>query len=108
MHAERLAAYLAGQVERRLGQTMPCQLQSIGGHPRLQRATHFRRGPEEPICRRQPVDPLMRTLEVVVVDEQPDPPLRVAQVDENRTLHALAPQGGPEALDLAQRLRPTR
>src|SRR5262245_46489932 len=107
MHAERLAADLAGQVERRLWQAMPCQFQSIGGYARLQRATHLRRGPEEPIRWRQAVDPLMRALEVVVVDEQPDPSLSVAHVHEDCALDALAPQGAPEAFDLAQRLRPT-
>jgi hypothetical protein len=43
-----------------------------------------------------------------VVDEQADAPPGVAQVEEDRRRHALAPQRPPEALDLAQGLRVPR
>jgi hypothetical protein len=43
-----------------------------------------------------------------MVDEVADPLSGIAQVDEHRALDALASQRAPEALDLAQRLRPPR
>jgi hypothetical protein len=60
------------------------------------------------VGRHQAVDALVRPLEVVVVDEQANAPLGVAQVQEDSSLHALAPHRAPEALDLAQRLRVPR
>ncbi len=84
---------------------MPRQLQGVGRHPRLQTAAHFRRRPEVTVGRHQAVDALVRALEVVVVDEQSDPALGIAHVDEDRALDALAPERAPEAFDLAERLR---
>jgi hypothetical protein len=43
-----------------------------------------------------------------MVQEQTDPPLRIAQVQEDGALDALTPQRAPEAFDLAQGLRPPR
>src|SRR5450755_2529883 len=50
----------------------------------------------------------MRALEVVMVDEPADAALGIAQVDEDGALDALAPEGAPEAFDLAQGLRMAR
>src|SRR5262245_10436362 len=108
MHAKRLAAGLPRQIERRLRQSMPCQLQGVGLHPRLQRPPHFRRRSEEPIRRHQALDPLMRALEVVIIDKVSDPQPGIPQVHEHGAVHTLAPQGAPKAFDLPQRLRPTR
>ena len=43
----------------------------------------------------------MRTLEVVVLNEQRHPPLAIVEVGEHRARQELLPQGLPEALDLA-------
>jgi hypothetical protein len=43
-----------------------------------------------------------------MVDEMTDALLGIAEVEEDRLLDTLAPQRTPEALDLAQRLRPAR
>src|SRR5207245_10833131 len=59
---------------------------------------------EVPVRRHQPLTTLVRPLEVVVVDEQPDPLACVLQPLEHRPLHALPPQRAPEPLDLPQRL----
>lgn len=40
-----------------------------------------------------------------MVHEQADPPPGILQVEEDGALHTLPPQGSPEALDLAERLR---
>lgn len=50
----------------------------------------------------------MRTLEVVVLDKQPDAPLAVLEVGEHRAGQQLLPQRLPEALDLAAGLRMMR
>src|SRR5262249_7396829 len=49
----------------------------------------------------------VRPLKIVVVDEQTNAALGVAQVQEDCRLDAFPPQRSPEALDLAQRLRMT-
>src|SRR5207247_3914493 len=66
------------------------------------------RRPEVAVRRRQAIDPLVRPLEVVMIDEQPEPLPGLAQIKKHRRLDALPPQRSPEALDLAQRLRPPR
>ncbi|MBV9061942.1 MAG: hypothetical protein JOY77_03315 [Alphaproteobacteria bacterium] len=58
----------------------------------MQRPLHLLRGAEESIRRRRAFDPLVGPLEVVMIDEQPDALLRIAQVDEHRALDALTPQ----------------
>lgn len=50
----------------------------------------------------------MRTLEVVVLHEQPDTPLAVLEVGKHRAGEQLLPQRLPEALDLAAGLRMVR
>ena len=92
VHAERLAADLARQIERRLWHAVLRQLQRVRRHARLQRPLHLLRGAEESIRRRRAFDPLVGPLEVVMIDEQPDALLRIAQVDEHRALDALTPQ----------------
>jgi len=87
---------------------VPGQLQGVGLHPRLQGPPHFGSGAEEAVGRHQAIDPLVRALEIIMVDEMPDTLAGIAQVDEHRALDALAPQAAPEALDLTQRLRPPR
>jgi hypothetical protein len=69
---------------------------------------HVGRSLEVAIRRHQPVERLMRTLEVVVADEVVEPLLRVDHVREYRATQKLVPQRLPEPLDLAQRLRMLR
>src|SRR6185437_4782420 len=69
---------------------------------------HLVRRAEEPIRWRQSVDALMRPRKIVTVDEQANALARVAEIEEERGLDALAPQRAPEAFDLAERLRPVR
>ena len=108
MHAERLAAHLAGQVERLLRQPVSRQLQGIGRHTRLQRLLDLGRRSEEAIGRRQSIRSTMRTLKVIMVHEQTDTTLGVSQIDEDCALDTLPPQRAPEAFDLSQRLWPPR
>jgi hypothetical protein len=81
------------------------QSQRVGFHVLLDRGPHLRRRPEEPVSRHQPRQPLMRPLEVVVLDEVGQPVVQVLVVGEHRPRQVLVPQRLPEALDLAQCLR---
>jgi hypothetical protein len=67
-----------------------------------------RRRPEKPVRRDQPLQRLVRSLEVVAVDKQRDAPRAVVVVRKHRPGETLVPQGLPEALDLPQRLRVVR
>jgi hypothetical protein len=58
-------AGLAREIERCLRDAVPRQLERVRIHPRRQRPLHFVGRAEEPVRRRQTVDSLMRTLEVV-------------------------------------------
>src|SRR5262249_13176681 len=80
----------------------------VDSHPCLQSPPYLRSRPKEAIGRHQTVNPLMRSLEVVMVDVQADALLRVPQIDEDCALNALTPQTAPEALNLAQSLRSPR
>ena len=88
----------------------PCRANSsaLAATRALRVSQHFGSGAEEAVGRHQAANALMRPLEIVMVDEQTNPPLGIAQVEEDRALEALAPQRPPEALDLAQRLRMAR
>ncbi len=96
------------QVERQLGRLLPRQPQRVRLHTRLDGGPHRRRRPEVAIGRYQPVQRLVRTLEVVVLDEQPDAPLTVLEVGKHRARQQLLPQRLPEPLDLAAGLRMVR
>lgn len=80
----------------------------VRGHVLLDRRPHVRRRLEEAVRGDEPLDPLMRALEVVRVDVQTQPPLAVGVVAEDRPREKLLPQRLPEALHFAQRLRVLR
>ena len=77
------------------------QAQRIGRHRRLDRRAHLRRRAEEPVRGRQPLQSLVRALEVVVLHEQRHPALAVGEVRKHRSRQELLPHRLPEALDLA-------
>lgn len=74
----------------------------------LDRGTHLRCRAKETIRRHETLDALMRTVEVVGVDEEFDAPLTVGEVRKDRLGEKLVPECLPEALDLAERLRMLR
>lgn len=75
---------------------------------RLDGRTHRGGGTEEPIRRRQPLQRLVRALEVVVLHEQSHPSLTVLEVSEHGARQKLLPHRLPEPLDLAAGLRVMR
>ena len=103
--AERFSVELTSQVKRFSGDAVASQLQGIGGDSFFERLEDFCGGAEEAVGRDQSVDALMRTLQVVVVNEEPDPLPGVGQVEKDARLDALPPQRAPETLDLTQGLR---
>ena len=58
VQAERLAAHLAGQVERLLGNAVAGQLQGVGGHPGFQRVEYLRAAPKKRSAGTRPSMPL--------------------------------------------------
>ena len=84
------------------------QRKRVVRHSLLDRLPHLRRGTEESIRRHRTPDPLVRTPEVVGLDEEGDAALAIVEVREDRPREKLLPQGLPEALDLAQGLRVVR
>ena len=70
----------------------------------LDRGAHVRGGLEVSVRGHQPLDALVRALEVVRIDVQPHAPLAVGKVAEDRAFEKLLPERLPEAFDLAERL----
>lgn len=101
MDGEILFAEPPDQVERGLRRLLAREPQSVRPHGRFDRGTHLGRGTEEPIGRGEPAERLVRALEVVVLQEQPDSPLTIVKVRKHRTRQPLLPQRFPEPLDLA-------
>ena len=96
------------QVERRLRGLLARESQRVRRHRRLDCAAHRGGRPEVPIRRRQPLERLVRPLEVVVLHIQRHPSLAVREVREHRARQQLLPQRLPEPLDLAAGLRVVR
>jgi hypothetical protein len=84
------------------------QAQRVLRDARLDRCTHRRGGAEEPISRRQAIQRLVRSLEVVMLHEQPHTSLAVLEVREHRARQELLPHRLPEPLNLAAGLRMVR
>jgi len=84
------------------------QPQRVLLHLRLDARAHLGGRPEEPICGRQSFEPLMRSLEVVVLDIKRHSALAVLEVGEHRAAEQLLPQRLPEPLDLPAGLRVMR
>jgi hypothetical protein len=74
----------------------------------LDRLPHLRRRPEEAVRWHQPLDALVRTLEVVRVHEKPEAALAVGEVRKHRPTQEFLPERLPESLHLPQRLRVLR
>jgi hypothetical protein len=101
-------AQLAHEVEGLLRRPLVRHAKRVVRDALLDRRTHLRRRAKESIRRHETLDALMRTMEVVGVDEELDPSLTVGEVREDRLREKLVPERLPEALDLAERLRMLR
>src|SRR6202007_2053800 len=101
-------AELTGEIERLPQRLLLRQAQRVLGHLRLDARTPLTRGAKEPVGGGEPFEPLMRTLEVVVLDIERHSALAVLEVGEHRAREQLLPQRLPEPLDLAAGLRMMR
>lgn len=106
--AQVLISETTHEVKRLLRRLLLRQSQRVRLHLRLDRSAHVRRRAKESIRRHRALDALMRTLEVVVLDEEPYATDAVLEVGEDRLSQKLLPQRLPETLDLAKRLRVLR
>jgi hypothetical protein len=102
---DRLIAQLPCEVKRLARGLLLRQAQCVVGHLRLDARAHLTCRPEEPVRRRCALKPLMRALEVVVLQVQRHPALAVLKVGEHRAAEKLLPQGLPKPLDLPAGLR---
>src|SRR5262249_3592029 len=101
---DALLSYSTRQVKRLAGYPVSCQRQCVVGDSGLQRRQHLGCCREVTVGRNQPLDARVGPLEVVMVDEQPDPLSGIVEPLEDRHLTTLSPQRPPEPLDLAKRL----
>jgi hypothetical protein len=76
------------------------QAQRVLGDLRLDAGSHLTCRPEVPVGRCQALEPLVRPLEVVVLQVQRHAALAVLEVGEHRAAEQLLPQRLPEPLDL--------
>jgi hypothetical protein len=90
----------ADQVERLTGRLLARQTQRVRRHRGFDRCAYGGRRTKEAIRRGQSLQPLMGTLEVVVLHEQPHPPLAVLEVRKHGARQKLLPHRLPEPLDL--------
>lgn len=101
-------AELAHEIEGLSRRSLVRHAKRVVGDALLDRGTHLRSRAEESVRRHQALDALMRTMEVVGVDEELDAALAVGEVREDRLREKLVPERLPEALDFAERLRVLR
>ena len=107
--AEILVAESADQVKWFLRGLFLGQPQGVGLDLRLDRGADLRRRAKKAVGGDTAVDALVRTLEVVVLDEEVESSKAVGEIGEDRLAKKLLPERLPEAFDLAERfgmLRP--
>ena len=103
--AQRAVAELARQIERLPRRLLERLCHRVVGDRVLDRRLHVLRRPEVAVRRHQPLDALVRTVEVVGVDEKSQPPLTVREVGKHRPRQKFLPQRLPESFDLPKRHR---
>lgn len=80
---ERPIPELAGEIKRLPHRLLLREAQRVLGHLRLDACAHLGGGAEEAIRRRESLDPLVRALEVVVLDKKRHAALAVLEVREH-------------------------
>jgi hypothetical protein len=99
---DRLLAEPPNHVERTLGLTAQRQFLHVFGNAALHYGPQFLRNREEPICRIQPVQRLVRSFVVVVLHPQPNPLPCLLETLELCPTEELFPDRLPEPFDFAQ------
>jgi hypothetical protein len=107
-NAEVLIAETTDQVERFLDGLFLRESERVRLDLRLDGGSHLRRCTKESIRGDASLDSLMRSLEVVVLDEECEAPKTVREVGKDGLTKKLLPERLPEAFDLPERLRMLR
>ena len=82
---------LADQIERLLRRALEREPPSVFSDRVFDGLAHLRRCAEVPVGRRQSVERLVGSMKVVMVDEEPQPPLAIDEVSKHRALEKLIP-----------------
>jgi hypothetical protein len=106
--AEILVAEAADEIERLLDRFLLRETECVGLDLRLDGCTDLRRRTKVAVRGDISIDALVRTLEVVVLDEELEPPKTVCKVGEHGLAKKFFPKGFPKPFDLSQRLRMLR
>ena len=93
---------MSQEIERRLRLLTQRQTQRVLLTALPYRLLHILGQPIEPVSRSRPVDPLMRTLMIIIADPVIDPLTRIGERREHGLLEELTPDRLPEPLDLPQ------
>lgn len=93
------------EIERLARRLLVREAHRVGRDVFLDGFTHVWSRAEEAVGRHEPIERLVRALEVVGVDEELDAPVAVGEVREHSAREELVPERLPEALDLAEGLR---
>ena len=99
--AKRLTFHLPRQIEQLLWDAVACQLVGIFGHALLERFENLRCRMEEAVGRHQAVNTLMGTLQIIIVNPQPDPLAGIRQIQKDGGLQTFPPQAAPKPFDLS-------
>jgi len=99
---QRLLAHTADHVERLLRLAMPRQQRHVGSHAAFDRGAFLLVDREEPVCRAQPAETLMRPAVVVVLHPPREALPRLVEGFEARLDEELVLERLPQSLDLAQ------
>ena len=105
---DRLAVHPPDHVEGRLGFAAEGEFEEVLLHTSLEGLAQLRLDLEEPVGGAHALDALMRASEVVMLDPELDALARRLEGVELGAHQEVLPDGGPEALDLAQRHRVMR
>jgi len=105
---DRLALHAADHIKRSLGLAAQRHLEQVLRDAGFHGFAQFGLDLEEAIGRTKSFDALMGTLVVVILNPEPDAITRGLEALELSAIKELLPDGGPEALDLAQGHRMVR
>jgi hypothetical protein len=98
----------ADQIEWLARRLLVGEPRGVVGNALLDRRAHLGCRLEEAVGGHEPSERLVGALEIVGVDEESEPARAVREVGKHRARQEFVPQGLPEALDLAERLRVLR
>jgi hypothetical protein len=105
---DRLAVHPPDHVEGRLGFAAEGEFEEVVLHAGFERLAQLRLDLEEAVGGAHALDALMRALVVVILDPELDALAGGLEGVELRAHEEVLPDGGPEALDLAERHRVMR